>query len=101
MIRAAMRLSRLRDSPRRLPQVHVLQCEPGLKPGDTIMISMKEAMRRPYEALHGASDEMHAGSHSAARTSAGVGGILLIAVALAFFVWMYPELQRYLRIRRM
>ena len=65
------------------------------------MISMKEAMRRPYEALQGASATMQSRSHSATRTSAGIGGVLLVAVALAIFVWMYPELQRYLRIRRM
>jgi len=63
------------------------------------MISMKEAMRRPYDALQGVADDTTSGS--LARNSFGAGGLILLALGIALFVWMYPELQRYLRIRRM
>src|SRR5580698_10197896 len=76
------------DSPPLLAQVRDCGADPSPETGDTIMISMREAMRRPYEALHGASEEST--SHMA-RNSAGLGGILLVALALALFVWMYPE----------
>ncbi len=65
------------------------------------MSLIKEAIRRPYEMIHSASDEYNGRSSSVLSRPLSISGMILIAIGLAAFVWMYPELQRYLRIRRM
>jgi hypothetical protein len=65
------------------------------------MISMKEAMRLPYEAIQNASGEAQTTSYSLTKRSIGAGGLIFFVLAAAAFIWMYPELKRYLRIQRM
>lgn len=36
-----------------------------------------------------------------ARAGLGVGGFIFLAIAGLALLWMYPEMKRYLRIRRM
>ena len=35
------------------------------------------------------------------RPKSTISGIVILALAVAGFIWLWPELQRYLRIRRM
>ena len=65
------------------------------------MSSIKEAIRRPYDFIQSASDEFNGRNKSTFTRPMSIGGIIFLALGLAAFIWMYPELQRYLRIRRM
>jgi hypothetical protein len=33
--------------------------------------------------------------------TAGIGGIVMLVVALGLFVWLFPEMRRYVRMSRM
>ena len=62
------------------------------------MMSTQELLRRPSEILSHAHDMWRPRQKS---HSTGVGGVLLLVVAVGVFVWLFPELRRYLRILRM
>jgi hypothetical protein len=61
------------------------------------MHSLTETIR---EAIHGVPG---ARSCSMARMKkpAGIGGILLLTLGVLGFIWIFPELRRYIRISRM
>ena len=64
------------------------------------MSMLKEAVRRPYELIHGATDELN-GRTPFFHRPLSIGGFILLALALVGVVSMLPELRRYMRIRQM
>jgi len=61
------------------------------------MYSLTERIR---EAIHGAPS---AASCPMARLKkpAGIGGIILLGLGVLGFIWVFPELRRYIRMSRM
>jgi hypothetical protein len=54
-----------------------------------------EYLEHPGEIARGAA---HSLSH---RPKSAISGIVVLAIAVIGFVWLWPELQRYIRIKRM
>ena len=65
------------------------------------MISMREMVRRPSRALGRASDEIAERSRAMAGRPQAKGGLILLVLGVAGFVWLFPEIRRYVRISRM
>ena len=59
------------------------------------MHRLTELLEHPGEFMHRTSNPF---TH---RPKSSIGGIVLLAVAILGFVWMWPEIQRYMKIRRM
>ncbi|HZK81371.1 MAG TPA: hypothetical protein VFC46_09900 [Humisphaera sp.] len=62
------------------------------------MISTHELLRRPSEILSHAQ-EMWRPRHKS--HTAGIGGVVMLVIAVGVFVWLFPELRRYVRMSRM
>ena len=65
------------------------------------MQAMKQMMRHPSRALEEISDDLISGGKRVAERPMSAGGIVLLVLAILGFVWIFPELRRYLRIERM
>jgi hypothetical protein len=62
---------------------------------------MKDMMRHPSHALADVSDEVMAGGRMVAKRPMSAFGIIMLVLGILGFVWMFPELQRYMKIERM
>jgi hypothetical protein len=59
-------------------------------------------MGRIAEYLEHPGEFARSATHSLAqRPKSTISGIVVLGLAVVAFVWLWPELQRYLRIRRM
>jgi hypothetical protein len=62
-------------------------------------------MRRPHHPssrlLHSISDELSDRTHQMANRPYATGGIILLILSVIGFIWIFPEIRRYLRIERM
>lgn len=65
------------------------------------MISMKDVVRHPSRALGAASDEIASRGRYIAKRPGATGGVILLVLGIIGFIWLFPELRRYLRIERM
>jgi hypothetical protein len=62
------------------------------------MTTTQELLRRPSELLSRAHDMWRPRPKSHAG---GIGGVVMLVLAIGLFVWLFPELRRYVRISRM
>jgi hypothetical protein len=58
-------------------------------------------IRRPSRAFERASEEIADRTRAMARRPRAGGGLLLLVLGVAGFVWLFPEIRRYVRISRM
>ena len=65
------------------------------------MISMRDMVRRPSRAFEDASDEIAYRARAVARRPYATGGVLLLVLGILGFIWLFPEIRRYLRMERM
>jgi hypothetical protein len=61
------------------------------------MYSLTERVR---EAIHGAP-RTESCAMERLKKPAGIGGAILLALGIAGFIWIFPELRRYIRLSRM
>ena len=62
------------------------------------MYSLTERVR---EAIQSAMPTRRECAMSQMKKPAGIGGIILLALAVVGFIWVFPELRRYVRMSRM
>lgn len=65
------------------------------------MRSMSRLMRHPSELIDEASDDVSYYARKMAKSPARTGTIILAILGIAGFIWLFPELHRYIRMERM
>lgn len=67
------------------------------------MMTAREIVRRSSHMMDDVSDAVsrRGREHDLLHRSSGIGGLILLGLAIAVFVWTFPELRRYMRIERM
>lgn len=65
------------------------------------MYSMKQMVRRPSRAIEDAADELAERTRRMARRPYATGGLVMLVLGVLAFIWLFPEIRRYVRIERM
>jgi hypothetical protein len=58
-------------------------------------------VRHPSRMFEDASDEVAYRTRKMARRPYATGSLIMLVLGVAAFIWLFPELRRYLRIERM
>jgi hypothetical protein len=64
------------------------------------MVAVSDIIRRPSRMFRDTSQWL-APSRRQPQNRYAIGGVVLLALTVMGLIWLWPELQRYMRIRRM
>jgi hypothetical protein len=64
------------------------------------MVAVSDMIRRPSRMFREAS-HMLTPSRRQEQNRHAIGGFVLLALTVVGLIWLWPEIQRYMRIRRM
>ena len=65
------------------------------------MASMRHMMRHPSRVIEDASDEIADYAHYMAKRPGSTVGLVMLVLGVLGFIWLFPELHRYIRMERM
>ncbi|MDB5331213.1 MAG: hypothetical protein JWP03_2364 [Phycisphaerales bacterium] len=65
------------------------------------MYSVRDMVRHPSRIFGDASDEIAYRTRKMARRPYATGGLIMLILGVVTFIWLFPEIQRYIRIKRM
>jgi hypothetical protein len=65
------------------------------------MNSLRRMTRHPARTLEDLSDEIVHHTRAMAKRPYSTGGLVVLILSIIGFIWLFPELRRYVRIDRM
>lgn len=65
------------------------------------MASMRYMMRHPSRMIEDASHEIAGYTHAMAKRPGSTLGLVMLVLGVIGFIWLFPELHRYVRMERM
>jgi hypothetical protein len=66
-----------------------------------MMSSDKFLGRWSHHPMEDASDSLSYRARQLAHKPVGAGGFIVLALVVVAFIWMFPEIRRYVHMRRM